>query len=105
MFCLKKPIARALRAKPTLAVTPLVITDQTSFAVVGLDDRQFRDLVKQHGIPSRVVGRRLLVLARDLETFVRKTIAEAPDAPSDMGAALEDADRILAKIGKRRHHA
>jgi len=42
-------------------VTPVVVSDQTSLAILGMDGRQFRTFIEQHTIPHRVWKRHVFV--------------------------------------------
>lgn len=85
--------------KPNLNVSPAIVSDQTSFAITGLDARQFRDLVKAEHIPHRVVGRRLLVLVKDFEKFVAVGSSDPAAAPPATDA--EDVVDVLRRLGKK----
>ncbi len=101
-----EPRRRSLTPSPPLAVAPLIVTDRTCFALVGLTDRQLRDLLAKHPeIPRRVEGHRVLVAAADLVAFVRAVaspdLAALPPPETDDDQP-SDVDAVLAKLGRRR---
>lgn len=91
---------RTARTGGPLAVEPLLVSDQSAPAVVGLDPRAFRELVRKNKIPHVVAGHRMLVRARDLVALVvRGEPVSASEPPDDDDLS---ADEILARSGYRR---
>ncbi len=91
------------RANPVpLSVAPVLVSDESAPVAVGLSSRRFRELVREHRIPHRVVGHRVLVRAKDLEAFVvngARSSDEDGDSTSDRPISKEE---ILARAGFRR---
>jgi hypothetical protein len=97
-------MTRPLRPRGTdaVAVVPAVVTDRTAPAVVGLDARAFRAIVAQLAVPHTVCGRRMLVRVADFVDAIGRP-AEGGDAvPVPPDTAHDDADTVLARIGRRR---
>jgi hypothetical protein len=79
-------------------IAPVLVSDATSFAIVGLTPRQFRAFVREHGVPHAKIGRRTVVrLDRLLEVHDRLSGAE-PRRPS----AAWDEDTIVAMAARPR---
>lgn len=67
---------------PKVTAAPILVSDATALAVVGLTPRQFRAFVAEHGLPLVRVGRRRLVRADALlEAFDRLSGASPRPAP------------------------
>ncbi len=97
--------ARPLRARATdaIPVTPVAVTDRTCAALIGLEGRAFRALVEKLEIRHVAAGRRLIVLVKDLEAALeRAAVNDAPgETTADEPDEPQDADAILAKLGRR----
>jgi len=91
------------RPKPALAVTPVVVTQHTSFAVLGLEGRRFRELVARIGIRHCRDGQLVLVQVEDFIAAIdARASSIAPDFCDTSGARdYETADEILAAVGHR----
>jgi hypothetical protein len=100
---------RLLRPRQTrgLAVAPVVVTDLSAAAVVGLEQRSFRELVRDLKIPHVRRGQRILVDVEVLrEVLASASTSEVDDAP----AGTEDADdqqgptasELLQRLGRTR---
>lgn len=95
---------RALRPRATdgIAVTPVLVSDRTCAALVGLEPRAFRAFVLDHHIQHQRAGKRLIVRAKDLED----AIAQRDDGPVDARAIADPEptrSEILARVaGGRR---
>jgi hypothetical protein len=79
---------------PRVATAPIVVSDATALATVGLKPRAFRRVVKARGIPHSVVGRRLLVRLNDFLAGVglaseQPEHRETAPEPWDEAALLE----------------
>lgn len=103
---------RALRPRHTaaLVVSPIVVSDLSAAAVVGLEPRQFRELVRAKAIPHTLSGQRMLVRAEDL--LAALDVAPAAAEPLSEAPAVDDhdldddepkdADEVLRRIGLER---
>lgn len=97
------------RATASICVAPLFVSDLTAPIAVGLEPRQFRDLVRDLEIPHIVYGQRLLVEAEDLRAALAvrassKAIADY-DARSPEAREYDEpqsVDAVLARLGRRR---
>lgn len=99
-------MARPLRPRPPLAIAPVFVTQKTSFAVLGIDERPFLEQVvplceghvvslgKLRAIPVDVVLERLRSKAAAGST-VPSPVTTADDQP-------ESADGVLKALGLRR---
>jgi hypothetical protein len=87
-----------LRA-PRVAAAPLVISDASAPAVVGLTARQFRAFVREHGLPAVKAGRRTLVRAEVLLEAIDRLSGSAPRPAGD--ALDEDTIVELAARGAK----
>ena len=88
--------------KGASAASPVVVSDATSLAVVGLTPRQFRAFVREHRIPHAKIGRRTLVrIDRLLETIDRLSGAEPRETAVtwDEAAIVEMAARPRLRRG------
>ena len=83
---------RPLRPRQTgsLPVAPVVVTDLSAAAVVGLERRSFRELVRDLKIPHVRRGQRILV---DVEVL-REALASASTQEVDDALASPDGDSV-----------
>lgn len=88
------------RATAALAIAPVVVTDLTCAAVVGLEPRHFREMVYALKIPHVDRGRRMVVLVADFTKAIEQ--ASIPSASVDHEDASGSADELLARLGRRR---
>jgi hypothetical protein len=103
------PASRPLRTRATssLAVFPALVSDLTAAAVVGLEPRQFRELLRTAAIPHAVVGRRVIAPVEAVIEAVER-LAKLPKASTDETfdeSHLDSeptVDQLLARIGRRR---
>jgi hypothetical protein len=95
---------RAVRPRATevLAVTPVYVSDLTAPVLVGLEPRQFRELVVALGIPHVRRGHRVLVAVDKLRAAMDGAEAATP-TPTTVAHATPEmtADEILASLGRR----
>jgi hypothetical protein len=102
--------ARLLRPRQTrsLAVAPVVVTDLSAAAVVGLERRSFRELVRDLKIPHVRRGQRILVDVEVLrEVLASASTREVNDAPAGIeGDADENqgptASELLQRLERTR---
>ncbi len=96
-------MARRLAPKPRATAAPLTVSDQTAFDLLGLTERQFRDLLRAHpAIPRTVIGRRVLVRADVLVAFLDRLATAAPAADADPSSTpAVTVDGLLAELGRR----
>jgi hypothetical protein len=91
-----------------LAVAPVVVTDLSAAAVVGLERRSFRELVRDLKIPHVRRGQRILVDVEVLrEVLASASTREVDDAPAGIeGDADENpgptASELLQRLGRTR---
>jgi hypothetical protein len=101
---------RLLRPRQTrsLAVAPIVVTDLSAAAVVGLERRSFRELVRDLKIPHVRRGQRILVDVEVLRAVLASaSTMEVDDAPAGVeGDADENlgptASELLQRLGRTR---
>ncbi len=106
----KATTPRLLRPRQTgsLAVAPVVVTDLSAAAVVGLERRSFRELVRDMKIPHVRRGQRILVDVEVLrEVLASASTREVDDAPAGIeGDADENpgptASELLQRLGRTR---
>ncbi|HXX68100.1 MAG TPA: hypothetical protein VEK07_13000 [Polyangiaceae bacterium] len=99
-------MTRALRPRATAAlpVAPALVTDLTAPAVVGLEPRHFRELLRAERIPHAVVGRRVIARIEHVLAVVDR-LAEGSSLATGAPGQEDDepsADALLARIGRRR---
>lgn len=89
------------RATDALAIVPAVVTDRSAAAVVGLEAREFRELVAAKRIRHVRAGHRVIVrLDVFLEALQQHAADEsAAEAPS---SGPRTVDQVLATVGRRR---
>jgi hypothetical protein len=101
---------RLLRPRQTrsLAVAPVVVTDLSAAAVVGLERRSFRELVRDLKIPHVRRGQRILVDVEVLrEVLASASTRDVEGAPAGVeGEADENqgptATELLQRLGRTR---
>jgi hypothetical protein len=101
---------RLLRPRQThsLAVSPVVVTDLSAAAVVGLERRCFRELVRDLKIPHVRRGQRILVDVEVLrEVLASASTREVDDAPAGIEGDAEEnpgptASELLQRLGRTR---
>lgn len=96
MNLLSKKTRRQLRPKPPISIAPVLVSDETCFAVVGLTPRRFRELVDAHPqLPRIAHGRRLLVPASALLALAKPSedAAVACDEPE-----VDDGPRTVEEV-------
>jgi hypothetical protein len=100
---------RLLRPRQTrgLAVAPVVVTDLSAAAVVGLEQRSFRELVRDLKIPHVRRGQRILVDVEVLrEVLASASTREVDDAPPGTEDAADSqgptASELLQRLGRTR---
>lgn len=87
---------RNLRAKPVVSAPSLMVSDQTSFDIVGLTGRQLRDFLTAHPeIPRTRVGQRVLVRADILVASLDKL---ATGHEPTGGADFHDPDDLSVDV-------
>jgi len=70
---------RVMREPEHVAVAPVIVSDATSLAVVGLTARQFKSFLREHDVAHARHGRRTLaLLAHVTEALARMTGADLP---------------------------
>lgn len=95
---------RALKAREPLSLAPVTVSQLTSLAVLGIDERRFRETFGKHPNASRV-GKLLVLDVSDARAALRSMRAAtapaepAPEYSDDDGPA--DADEVLARLGRR----
>ncbi len=94
---------RALRPRATaaIAITPVIVTDLTCHAVVGLEPRHFRETVYALQIPHVDRGRRLVVLVQDFTAAIERA-SSSPETLPVIEKPLATVDDVLARVGRRR---
>lgn len=96
-------MSRKLRPRPPVTATPLVVSDLTSFDLIGLTGRQLRDLLAVHReVPRAIVGHRVLVRADEVLRLVDRLARDGESVPTTEEDQPADADAVLAKLGRRR---
>ncbi len=98
-------MSRTMKPRLALAVTPACVSQATSAAVLGIDERRFRELFGKH--PGAVRVGKLVVIelheALDALRALRSSavnVEAEPDDEEDDGPS--DVDGVLAAIGRRR---
>jgi len=99
-----------LRPKATaaLSVAPATVTDRNCAAVLGLEGREFRDLLVREHVPHARRGQRVIARVEDVLLVVdRLASASSGPAPASTEPSTADdggpgVDGILARIGLRR---
>jgi hypothetical protein len=95
---------RALRPKLT-AETPIVpatVSDLSCAAVLGLEPRQYKELVIREGVRHARIGHRVVVRL-DVILAVLDRLAEGGDAVAEVPAKrAPTGNRVLALIGRER---
>ena len=101
----RRPTPRDLQPRLTdgLALRPILVSDLSAPAACGLESRAFRAFVRSRSIPHTLEGRRLLVLASDLEAALRERQADeagerADDDDRDDGAPEPSRAEILRRV-------
>jgi hypothetical protein len=97
------------RATASLAIVPATVTDRSAPAVLGLEERAYRELVARERVPHALVGRRVVARVEDvlaaLDRIARRQagseVADQDSEPAPSGRTT-GADRILARIGRVR---
>jgi hypothetical protein len=106
----KARTARLLRPRQTrsLAVAPVVVTDLSAAAVVGLERRSFRELVRDLNIPHVRRGQRILVDVDVLRVVLASaSTRQVDDAPAGTEGDADDnrgptASELLKRLGRTR---
>lgn len=107
-----RPVARASRVArsevadggadgppaPRLGPAAALVSDATALAVVGLTKRQFRDFLRERGIPSAKVGRRTLARLDAVLAAMGLAGDPAPAAETEEWSA----DALHAELGVSR---
>ena len=101
---------RLLRPRQTrgLAVAPVVVTDLSAPAVVGLEQRSFREFVRDLKIPHVRRGQRILVDVEVLrEVLASASTREVDDAAAGTEGDADDkqgptASELLQRLGRTR---
>ena len=101
---------RLLRPRQTrgLAVAPVVVKDLSAAAVVGLEQRSFRELVRDLKIPHVRRGQRILVdvevLREVLASASTREVDDAPPGTEDVAADNQGptASELLQRLGRTR---
>ncbi len=89
-------------SRSVAAAMPIVVSDQTSLAVLGMDDRQFRELVRQRAIPHRKWKRHIFALVADVLAALGLTTNANAGSPPSEASALTEAEAITLAVGPRR---
>jgi hypothetical protein len=94
-------VARALRPRETegLLVAPVLVSDRTAAALVGLEPRAFRAFVAEKNIPCTRIGKRLLVRATDLAEAIGKDGVGVPSVDDEDNEGLTRAE-ILRRVAE-----
>ena len=103
-------MSRALRPRATasLVVAPVLVTDRSAPAVLGLEAREYRELVAEHGIRHVRRGHRVIARVEDVLAALDRIAAtqaegESTHTEDPAGESQpETADDFLAAIGRRR---
>lgn len=95
---------RKLKPRPPVTAMPLMVSDLTSFELVGLTDRQFRDFLVAHPeLPRTRIGHRVLVRADALLALLDRLAADSGgEVDLEEIAQPESADEVLRRLGMRR---
>jgi hypothetical protein len=96
---------RPLRPKATdrLSITPALVTDRSCAVVLGLEPREYRELVTRENVPHARRGQRTICRVEDVLVAIDRLSSVSTDTPTD-DAADEGlgVDGILARIGRQR---
>jgi hypothetical protein len=99
-----KSAKRNLRPRPVVSASPLMVSDQTSFDIVGLTGRHLRDFLAAHqDVPRTVLGQRVLVRAEVLVAALDRL--GTGNASAGNAAADDDSisvESVLATVNRRR---
>jgi hypothetical protein len=114
-------VKRALRERVTehVIVAPAAVSDLSCAHVLGLEPRQFRDLVTRVAIPHARVGHRIIARVSDVLAALDRLSTQDPSRvsqPDDLqkrptrvdplrgetADELDSVDAILAQLGRRR---
>jgi hypothetical protein len=85
--------------KPQIAAQPLLVSDATALAVVGMNSRQFRAFVREHNLPRVRAGRRTLVRVDALLAAFDRLSGSPVLAPA---ASWDESAVIAAAAGRGR---
>ena len=98
-----RPRAR-VRVAEAPPVTPVAVSQLTSLAVLGIDERRFRETFGKHPKASRV-GKLLVIDVADARDALR-SMRGAPTCDASTESADDDGprdvDEVLARPGRRR---
>jgi PHD/YefM family antitoxin component YafN of YafNO toxin-antitoxin module len=106
-------VKRPLRPRATevLSVAPVAITDRNAPATVGLEAREFRQLVRDLGIAHLRRGQRIIVVADLFRAAISDAARSSGNEESESDGATNapesgdepvTADRLLARLGRVR---
>ncbi len=84
------------RPAPPLPAAAVVVSDQTSLAVVGLDARQFRAFVREHGVPHVEQHRHVLARVSDVLEALDRLAGGKPRT------SWSEEDVVAVAAGRRR---
>ena len=101
--------SRALRPRATAdtPIVPATVTDLTAPTVLGLEPRQFRELVAREAIAHARVGHRMIVrldvFLEALDRMAERSRTEpAPVEGGEGGAQPSGVERVLQLVGRTR---
>lgn len=89
------------RATADLAVKPVTVTDLTSAIVLGLEPRQFRELVASAKVPHTRLGHRVVCRVEDVLAALERLRGDSPSAANADDDGDVDVDDILQLVGRR----
>lgn len=92
---------RPLKAREPVSLAPAFVSQLTSLAVLGIDERRFRETFGKHPSAARVG--KLVVVSVDVARDV--LCAKATELPTDSEPDDDeprDVDDVLARLGRRR---
>lgn len=83
-------------------VAPVMVSQHTALAVLGVSPRRFRELVLEHRISHVRLGKLVLVAVADWMTAMSRLATQLEPTPPESTTTAPTVDDFLARLGRVR---